>query len=172
MDQGPIVVVGFGNILLGDEGVGVHALRLLRKRFSHHGVAYCDGGALGLSLLPFIEEASHLLLMDAVRTQGNPGRVVEFPKDRLLASFPLKFSTHDIGLHDLLALLQLRAEDRIKDIFLIGVIPCSFALSTELSPEVEAALPELVEKAEAVLNRWVMQINSELCMSKGEAEKI
>lgn len=168
MDRGLIVVVGFGNILLGDEGVGVHAVRLLQKRFPHHQATYYDGGTLGLTLLPLMEEASHLLLLDAVRTKGNPGAVVEFPKDRLLASFPLKFSAHDIGLHDLLALLRLRVEEQLTDIFLLGVIPSSFALSTDLSPEVEAALPELMEKAEGILRGWIAQINSEDCTSEGE----
>ena len=160
MDDLMVVVIGLGNILLGDEGVGIHAVRALEKHFPHPRIAYYDGGTRGLSLLPFMEEASHLLLFDAVRTRKDPGTLVEIADEDLYSSIPLKFSAHDIALPDLLTLLRLRSEGKLKAIILLGLVPESFTFSTELSPKIRASLPELVERAEEALKGWLAGVKT------------
>ena len=147
MENGPIVVVGIGNILLGDEGIGVHLIRLLQKEFVHPAVSYYDGGTKGLTLLPFLEEASHLLILDAVRAEGASGTIVEMSDHELMGNSLLKFSAHDIALPDLIALLRFKRGPSIHIRFL-GVVPGSFDFSTDLSPEVGELLVRLAAASE------------------------
>lgn len=152
-----IVVIGLGNILLGDEGVGVHALRELRGRTTGS-VAFHDGGTQGLSLLPFMEEASHLLILDAVQLDAPPGTVIELERDDLLsARSPVKFSAHDIALPDLLALFAFRQAERIPQIAFVGATPSSVELSVELSPPARRAVSEMVRRARKTLGRWWLE---------------
>jgi hydrogenase maturation protease len=158
MDDLRIAVVGLGNILLGDEGIGVHAVRVLEQRFCHPRINYYDGGTLGLILLPLMEKASHLMLLDAVSMEKDPGTLVEIPDESLFGSISLKFSAHDIALSDLLALLRLRRASRLKKVVLLGVVPYPLTLSTDLSSEAEKSLHRLVQRAEEILRVWAAQI--------------
>jgi len=150
-----VVVVGLGNLLLGDEGVGIHALRMLRKSFPHPQVSYYDGGTKGLSLLPFMEEATHLLLLDAVKVEAPPGTLIELTGEEIAGFSPLKISVHDLALPDLLALLHIRKGESFRALTLIGIVPERIAFSTELSPTVARVLPELVERARRCLLSWL-----------------
>lgn len=150
-----IVVMGLGNLLLGDEGVGIHAVRLLQEKFCHSKIQCYEGGTRGLLLLPFLEEATHLLLLDAIRANAPPGTLLELSGKELAGFSPLKFSVHDIALSDLLALLQIRKGDSLQDLVLIGVVPERITFSTELSPTVARVLPELVERACRYLLFWL-----------------
>ena len=154
MRDSGIITVGLGNLLLGDEGAGVHALHMLQERFPHLPVNFYDGGTRGLTLLPFLEEASYILILDAVRSEESPGTVLEFSKDQLLSTPPLKFSAHDIALPDLLALLRyLKGKDiHLK---LLGIVPKILEPSIDLSPEVSRSLPALVDRAEEILEGWI-----------------
>ncbi|MCI0441698.1 hydrogenase maturation protease [bacterium] len=152
-----IVVLGLGNLLLGDEGVGIHALRLLEKKLTDPRVNYCDGGTQGLSLLPFLEEASYLLILDAVQADGAPGTIVELQEDQLNSSqVPLKFSAHDIALPDLLALLRFKKGSQIK-LKLLGITPSEMEPSMDLSSPVSNSTNELVERAEKILESWLRE---------------
>lgn len=161
-----IVVVGIGNILLGDEGVGVHLVRLLEQEFLHPWIVYYDGGTKGLTLLPFLEEASHLLILDAVQIAHVSGTVVEIPEEELFSNSLLKFSAHDIALPDLLALLRFRKGQDVHIRFL-GVVPGCFDSFTRLSPEVERSLPEIRQRAISILSEWIQQIekDTDFCRS-------
>jgi hydrogenase maturation protease len=160
MENGSIVVVGIGNILLGDEGIGVHLTRILQKEFVHSRVSYYDGGTKGLTLLPFLEEASHLLILDAVRAEGASGTIVEMSDHELMGNSLLKFSAHDIALPDLLALLRFKRGPGIQIRFL-GVVPGSFDYSTDLSPEVKNSLSDLRQRAKRILSGWIRQMEEE-----------
>lgn len=154
-----IVVIGLGNTLMGDEGLGVQALERLREHPPEGPVDYYDGGTRGLLLLPFMEEASHLLLLDAVQSEDSPGTIVEIAGRDLVASkSPLKFSAHDIALPDLLTLFLLRRGDPGPRLHLLGTVPASMELSTELSLPVLKSLPELVQRAHNVLRGWIAEI--------------
>lgn len=152
-----VVVIGLGNTLLGDEGVGVHALRELRRE-PVDGVEFHDGGTKGLSLLPFMEGATHLLLLDAVLADSPAGSIIELSGDELLSvRCPVKCSAHDVALPDLLGLLKLLAGDRLVRVGLIGMVPGSMEVSAELSPRARSALPGMVRRARETLRRWRLE---------------
>ncbi|HSR53426.1 MAG TPA: hydrogenase maturation protease [Acidobacteriota bacterium] len=158
----PIAVIGLGNSLMQDEGAGVHLLHELRRRYGDHPrIGFYDGGTKGLSLLPYMESCRRLLLIDAVEADAPGGSVHEFNRQQLLSGrIPVKLSVHDIALSDLLALLALRRGHSMADLRLIGVVPESLQLSTELSPTVRAALPEMRRRAEKLLNQWLEDLSS------------
>ena len=156
-----IVVIGLGNTLMGDEGLGVCALRELREAPARGPVDYYDGGTRGLLLLPFMEEASHLLLLDAVQSNDPPGTALEITGQELLsAKIPLKFSAHDIALPDLLTLFLLRRGDPGPKLHFVGITPASMEMSTDLSPPVRKAMPELLARAKRVLAGWIAEIEN------------
>jgi hydrogenase maturation protease len=158
-----IVVLGLGNLLLGDEGVGIHALKMLESRITDSNVTFCDGGTHGLSLLPFIEDASHLLILDAVQAKGAPGTIVELQEEQLNSQMPVKFSAHDIALPDLLALLRFRKPDRVQ-LKLLGITPLQMEPSTDLSEPVKGATKAFVDRAEEILRTWLLEGGENICV--------
>jgi hydrogenase maturation protease len=139
-----VVVLGIGNLLMSDEGVGVHAVRALEEQYVLlNSVKVVDGGTAGMELLPELEGADHLIVVDAIRAGQPPGGVVRLADEDLPALFKTKLSPHQIGLSDLLAALMFSggAPGRIV---LIGVQPASLDLSLDLSPCVAARLDEVV----------------------------
>ncbi|MCS7311383.1 MAG: HyaD/HybD family hydrogenase maturation endopeptidase [Acidobacteria bacterium] len=149
-----ITVVGLGNLLMGDEGVGVHAVRVLRERLAWPDVTYLDGGTLGLSLLPYLEEAVYLLFLDAIRADAPPGTVFRLSLLDEPIRIPLKVSAHDIALPDLVALLKFRRGEALQAVELLGVVPERVEPSMELSPTVQASLPDLVSWTLRILQAW------------------
>jgi hydrogenase maturation protease len=150
-----IIVMGLGNVLLGDDGLGVYAVRTLKNECSHPQISYYDGGTRGLDLLPLMEEGSHLLILDSIKGKGRPGSIVEITEENLSFSIPLKFSIHDVALPDLLALLRLRRGETLKKMLVLGMIPGSLTISDQLSPELQTSLPQLISRATEILQQWL-----------------
>ena len=148
-------VLGIGNLLNSDEGVGVHAVRILQAENNPPpGVEFLDGGTLGLDLLPLaVEVASHLLILDAVDAGQVPGSVVELPKDKIPLYSGVKMSQHQITFQEVLGLALVRGH-LPEYLHLIGIQPKSFAIGTTLSDVVASALPEMIERTWVVLHRW------------------
>jgi hydrogenase maturation protease len=150
-----ITVLGVGNILRMDEGVGVHAVRTLGQR--HRGdmpeVDFLDGGTLGLNLLPYVEEAAALLILDAADCGSPPGTVIELSGNSIPKYSGIKLSEHQVTLQEVLGLAQIRGHLPARMI-LIGIQPADLSTGDVLSPIVAAALPDMVEKAEKVLRAW------------------
>jgi hydrogenase maturation protease len=140
-----MLIIGVGNLLLKDEGVGVHVAQELQKRTLPAGVEVCDGGVGGIGLLDYFREASKLLLIDAAEMSLNPGAIVRFtPQNVKDFVSGVKFSTHDVGLAEVLKLgkaLGLCPED----VVIIGIQPKEISWGAELSPEIQASLPQVVE---------------------------
>jgi hydrogenase maturation protease len=152
--EGAIVVLGIGNTLRADEGIGIHALqRLLEKHRLPDRVRTIDGGVMGLELLPYIEGCSALLLLDAVDAGKPPGTVVRFVGEEVPAAWEQKLSMHQAGLADLLALLRMEGL-MPQRLVLLGVQPATIDWSLELSPPVQAACDSLVEMAVNQLKSW------------------
>jgi hydrogenase maturation protease len=162
-----IIVLGIGNILNRDEGVGVHAVQALQAHLSPSpdgrmpdqerrcgtGVEFLDGGTLGLSLLSIVEEASHLLILDALDAHQPPGAVIELARDEIPLFTGIKLSQHQITFQEVLGLASVRGRlpPRVQ---LIGVQPADLEIGLDLSPPVAAALPEVIRRATAVLGAW------------------
>jgi hydrogenase maturation protease len=137
-----VAVVGLGNLILSDDGVGVHVVQGLIEAFRFpEGVVVIDGGTSAIDLLDQLIEAEHLIFVDAARTGGTPGHVVELEGARLPAWFRQRMSPHQVGLADLLATLTLM-DHAPKSVTLIGIEPQSMELGTELTPAVQAAAAE------------------------------
>jgi hydrogenase maturation protease len=147
------VVIGLGNPLMGDDGVGLAALERLRNEWDLPDVDLVDGATWGLSLLPVIEDAESLLLVDAIAAQCEPGTIIELTRERLPIYLSRKLSPHQVDMRDALAVAELRGR-LPNDVVAIGVQPAVVALGTELSAVVEQRLDELVDTVIAQLDRW------------------
>lgn len=155
------MVLGIGNTLNRDEGVGVHAVRALEtqhRRSSVIGrpssVEFLDGGTLGLNLLPVVEEASHLLILDAVDARQPAGTVIELTQDQIPLFSGIKLSQHQVTFQEVLGLAAVRGKLPVHLRF-IGVQPADLEIGLDLSPTIAAALPEVIRRAHAVLAEWL-----------------
>ncbi len=150
-----IVVLGLGNLIRSDDGVGVHAVRVLRQDSRVPDcVEVIEGGTTGLDLLPVIEDATHVLALDAVNTGAAGGTLKRFDLSQL-GSLPGSPSVHQLGFADLLEALRWM-DKTSKQVVLLGVQPSETGWGDALSPEVEAALPALVQAAVEELEQWTL----------------
>jgi hydrogenase maturation protease len=148
------MVLGLGNILNRDEGVGVHALRALEAQLGRPaGVEFIDGGVLGLNLLPLVEECSHLLILDAADAGQAPGTLVELERDEIPLYSGVKLSQHQVTFQEVLALAKIR-DGLPPYLHLIGVQPADLSIGLDLSPTVAATIPHAIERASAILRGW------------------
>ena len=150
-----ILVLGLGNILLGDEGVGVRVVeRLLEQYDFPEGVRVMDGGTLGLDLLPYVEGASRLLVIDAVQARHPPGTLVRIEGDEIPIFLDAsKVSPHQEGLQDLLAVAVLKGYLPDEVIFWGAQIE-SLGVGLELNEPVAAQVDALGGKVLEELARW------------------
>lgn len=147
------LVLGLGNILLGDEGVGVRVVETLRDRYEFpQGIQVMDGGTLGLDLLPYLKGTSRLLVVDAVQAGKPPGTLVRLVGREIPILLDLsKVSPHQDGLQDLLAAAALIG-CLPEEVVLWGVQIDCLGVSLELSPLVAAQVDNLVERIAGELN--------------------
>ena len=131
-----ILVLGLGNILLSDEGVGVRIVEALDA--SHNlprEVDVLDGGTSGMDLLDMVAERDCVIVADAVHASGPPGRVIRLEGEEIKMLFETRFSPHQLGLSDLLAALRL-LDKAPRRVIVIGVVPQELSLGMDLSPAV------------------------------------
>jgi hydrogenase maturation protease len=146
------VVLGLGNTLHSDDGIGPQTIERLRSDARVPAdVALIEGGTLGLELLTYIWDCSYLLVLDAVDVGQPPGTMVRMSSQEV-QTLPGKGSVHQMGVADLLVALRVLAS-RTPEIVLLGVQPASTDWGTELSPAVAAVLPALADAAVAELGR-------------------
>ena len=148
------VVLGLGNMLMADDGVGLAALaRLQEDWFVSRGVSLVDGGTWGMNLLHIVEGADQLLIFDAIDVGGAPGSFVRLERDDIPRFLAQKVSPHQIDLREVLALAELRGMLPAR-LIALGLQPARIELSTELSPAVAERLDELVRAGVATLEQW------------------
>ena len=155
MTGGGTLVLGVGNLLWADEGVGPRLVEALRRRPDLPDVELVDGGTQGLYLLPLVTAATRLLLLDAVDLGRPPGTVVvlEGPDiDSRCSARPL--SLHELNVRDLLAAAAL-VDWTPKAVALVGIqISDSETWGSGLTPAVAAAIPEAIARIHDILDRW------------------
>jgi hydrogenase maturation protease len=140
-----IVVLGVGNILLSDEGIGVRAIEKLQLDYDlPPEVVVIDGGTTGMEMLDDLSKSDHIIIIDAVRSGKAPASIVRLTGEQVPVFFKTKLSPHQIGLSDVLATLAF-IDEQPGGVTVIGVEPVSLETGMALSPQVEARLPELMD---------------------------
>lgn len=145
-DKPKIIVLGIGNILQSDEGVGVRVVEKLIRDYSFpENVELYDGGTTGMhGLLPLIEEADHLIAIDAVNGKGEPGEIYRFTLHDFKLTIPKKISAHDVGFIECLAVAELN-DSLPKSTVVIGIQPEDMeTMSAELSLCIKEKFDDLV----------------------------
>jgi hydrogenase maturation protease len=154
MNDAGTVVLGVGSPLMGDDGLGVDVVERLRTGWEgDSGLALLDGGTWGMRVLPFIETAQRLLIVDAIKNGGAPGDVVRLDGDEIPRHLRQKLSPHQIELGEVLAVAELRGNFPSEAIAM-GIEPARIELMDGLSPTVEQSVPTLIEAIEAQLRTW------------------
>lgn len=150
MNKDPVLILGIGNYLMGDEGVGVHAIRHLEQQSLPLHARLLDGGTGGFHLISHLDSYHSVIMIDATM-DGNPPGTIKVIKPRFASDFPRSLTAHDIGLRDLIESMALLG--RLPQITLITVsIDNLQSMSTELSPPVRESLPQVEASVRQILN--------------------
>ena len=152
---GNTLLLGIGNTLLSDEGVGIHMLDWMQQQFpalSH--VDYLDGGTLSFTLAPYIEETDNLVVIDAAELHAEPGTVQVFTGDSMdRFAGKTKRSVHEVSLGDLLAIAHL-TDALPANRALVAIQPQAIGWGDTLTNPVRQALPNAANRVLALLARW------------------
>jgi hydrogenase maturation protease len=156
-----ILVLGVGNILLKDEGVGVRLIEHLQAEYAFSpNVRLMDGGTLGIRLLDDITAADHLIVVDAVRNDQPPGTLYRLPAEELKRCVSFKNSLHQTGLLETLAYAEMLGQRPTTVV--VGIEPADISpWGTELTPSIRKRLDDLAEK-----------VLEEIQRAGGEATKV
>lgn len=146
MEAPSMLVLGLGNVLCGDDGLGVAAVARLAERYEiAPQVRVEDGGTLGLALLGLFDGVDEVLLVDAILADADPGALVALDGEDVAPAARTRLSVHQVGVADLLDALDLLGR-RPRRLALVGLVPERIELGVQRSPVVERALPALVER--------------------------
>jgi hydrogenase maturation protease len=159
------LIFGAGNLLLSDEGFGVHFVRYLQEHYRFPPeIELLDAGTLGLMVGHYLEQAQRVYLIDAVAAEGEPGTLLRYAKSEFFSGrLPLKLSPHQVGVQEMLLVAELRGLCP-SEITLFGVIPASLEPGTELTPRIRERMAELAEKLVAELEATGLRV-TRLCAS-------
>jgi hydrogenase maturation protease len=138
------LVLGIGNLLIGDEGVGCKTVEELSRRYTMPpGVECVDGGTAGFELLSMIDNKEHVILIDALRNDMEPGTVVMVEGEHVPKAFLARTTPHQLGICDVLAAAQL-CDTMPKQLTLFGIEPKQMDVGIGLSPQVEAGMEKII----------------------------
>jgi hydrogenase maturation protease len=147
-----ILVLGLGNVILGDEGVGVHVVRALEKQSLPPGVECLDGGTGGFILLEPLQQADRIILIDATADE-NPYGTVTRTTPKFSKDYPPTLTAHDIGVKDLLDAFYIQGGNREVILYAITIDPQQ-PISMDLSEQCQQARDVAVKRVLAELNSW------------------
>lgn len=154
MTKNKPVVLGLGNPLFQDEGLGIHLVHRLMKEEISDRVKLIDGGTDALALLGIVEEAEYLLIIDAVNGDYIPGSIKRFTGQEIPLFLSTRISPHQIGFQEVLALAGLRGR-LPENIVLLGVQPESLDWGIELTAPVVNSIPQLTKMVYEQIESWV-----------------
>lgn len=148
------VVLGLGNILFRDEGLGIHCLEALQENIEPQDtLELVDGGVLGLNLLPLVETCSHLLVLDAVDAGEAPGTIIEIENWQIPALNHINLSEHQMEFQNVVGIAKF--EGKLPAfLHVIGIQPSDLNTGLGVSPVVERAIPQVVARAQEVIKSW------------------
>ncbi len=153
-----VLVLGVGNAILSDEGVGVHLARRLQAEPLPENVEIMDGGTMGLELLAYMDDVAKLIIVDCIKAGSEPGSIFKFEPDKVdVIPKEYKISFHDLGIYDFIRLAA--ALETLPPTIIFGIEPERIDWGEELSPQVEAKMEMLkgfvleeIEKSLAILS--------------------
>jgi hydrogenase maturation protease len=153
-----ILVVGLGNLIRTDDGIGIHAMRALAESprlpaNPSKPIVFIDGGTRGLQLVNDAAGASHVLVLDAIDTAAPPGTLVTLGADEL-ASLPAGSTVHELGIGDWITALAVLT-GRVPELRFLGLQPLDTGWGTSLTPALQQGLDGLVNAALDQLEEWV-----------------
>ncbi len=149
-----VTILGIGNLLMGDEGVGIHALNTLQESYAFSpAINFIDGGTIGIDLIPYFEECKKMIIIDAVDSQEKAGYIVSLENEEIHYRFNTKLSLHHAGLSDVLSIIKLQ-EIQAPDMLLIGVQPEKVEMGLELSKTVGDKMPQILKTITNKLKEW------------------
>ncbi len=137
-----ILILGLGNLLMGDEGLGVHVARQMEQEDLSDNVSVLDGGTGGFHLMSYLEDYPIIIAIDATLDSNPPG-TIRLIRPRFSKDFPKALSTHDIGLKDLLEGLQILGKFPDIHLFVVSIETVQ-PLHIGLSESVAAVIPDLI----------------------------
>ena len=139
----PILVLGIGNILLRDEGVGVRVIEQMQELRLPDDVELVDGGTAGADLLDVLAERQKVIVIDAVQAEAEPGTVLRFTADDLVRPDGVGISLHEMGLAEALTMTkQLGCAP--EEVLIFGIKPKDITCGLELSAEIAPSVPEVI----------------------------
>jgi hydrogenase maturation protease len=153
MSETKAVIIGLGNPLMADDGLGIAVLDQLRPFEFHPNVELVDGGTWGMNLLPAIEDADALIIVDVIDVGWSPGTPVELERDNIPRLLGIKLSPHQIDLRETLAVAELRGKLPARAVA-IGVQPLTLETHIGLTPLVEQRVDWAVQRVVSRLRRW------------------
>ena len=151
LSQKDILIMGIGNILLKDEGIGVHVVRRLKEMPLPENVEVLDGGTAGLELVDFMENRRKLIVIDAVKTGDKPGTIYRLTEKNLVIKPKAMMSFHEIHFLDALCISDVM-KNKPEEVIVIGVEPKDMSDGIDLSPEIEERIPRIIEIVMEELN--------------------
>lgn len=154
-----ITILGIGNILFSDEGIGVHLVHQLMEEWSHleERVELVDGATDGLVLLDIVERSSHLIIIDSINAGKKPGTIIEVEQEEIPKYMGVKISLHQQSFMEVLALATMRGAIP-EEMYMVGVQPLSLEWEVGLTPVVEEKLPQLKTLIQNRLQRWGVNV--------------
>ncbi len=143
-----LCIVGLGNLILGDEGFGVHLIRYLRQNYIFENVDIIDGGTIGFRLIEYFMEYDKLLFVDAIKTDDEPGTIYSFSLEELPPNITFVSSIHEIGLGDVVQ--QIKFMGRNVKAYAVGIVPlsiCPNSLTEHLSDFMNSKIETVADVA-------------------------
>ncbi|MCK5033262.1 MAG: HyaD/HybD family hydrogenase maturation endopeptidase [Calditrichia bacterium] len=153
-NQSKIAVLGIGNLIMQDEGVGIHVIRKLETEYIFQPeIELIDGGTSGSELYGFFEDNDKMIIVDAVNFDEEPGFIGTIEKDDILKRLNTKLSMHNLGLTDVLSHVKL-LDIEPSEIFLVGIQPAVIELHDELSDVISKRVDRILEVVCMKLTEW------------------
>lgn len=151
MTQNKILILGLGNILLQDEGIGVHALNEMKKLKWPSNVDLLDGGTGGFVLLSLFQDYNTMVIIDAALTKDAPGTIKTI-QPKFAKDFPKSLSTHELGLKDM-----IESSILLEKVPFLYLITCTIdpeqIMSVELTPSIKNCIPEIIKNTQEIIER-------------------
>ncbi len=149
-----ITILGIGNTLFSDEGVGVHVLPLLEEIYDGDPtIEIIEGSTDGIKLLGPVEDTDYLIVIDAINAGKQGGTLISLVDEQIPAYFGIKMSIHQLGFQEVLLAAKLR-ERYPKHIVMLGMQPSSLELGVQLTAENQEKLPDLANLVKNQINQW------------------